>query len=170
MAIAQTYVPIATTTFSNSSTNNYTFSSIPSSYTDLVIIMSATQNGSSAQNILMQFNGDSGSNYSVTMMGSGGGTPESQHFPNVSNIQLDRYGYPSSGSDFNTYVINIMNYSNTTTYKTILNRDGKAISGGTEAWVGLWRNTAAINSIKLFFANYYFNAGSTITLYGIASA
>jgi hypothetical protein len=65
-----------------------------------------------------------------------------------------------------------MNYSNTTTYKTALNRSNQA-AGGVDATVGLWRSTAAIDTIR-FYANtngsQNFLTGSTFTLYGIAAA
>jgi hypothetical protein len=44
---------------------------------------------------------------------------------------------------------------------------GNIASGGTEAVVGLWRNTAAITDIQLFAAASTFAIGSTFTLYGI---
>jgi hypothetical protein len=70
-----------------------------------------------------------------------------------------------------TAIWNIQNYSNTTTNKTVLFRDGMAthITGLT---VGLWRNTAAINRIDLSpeFGSQVFYSGSTFTLYGIKAA
>jgi hypothetical protein len=60
-----------------------------------------------------------------------------------------------------------MNYSNSTTYKTILGRSNAATSG-TSAAVGLWRSTSAINSIEI--GTVSFTAGSTFSLYGIAAA
>jgi hypothetical protein len=66
-----------------------------------------------------------------------------------------------------------MNYSNATTYKSILirsrgTRDND--STDTTAIVGLWSSTSAINIIKIFPASGNILAGSTFTLYGIASA
>ena len=63
-----------------------------------------------------------------------------------------------------------MNYANTTTNKTVLLRNNNT-AFGTEAQVGLWRSTSAINTIKLYLdrAEYYV-VGSTFTLYGIKAA
>jgi hypothetical protein len=58
------------------------------------------------------------------------------------------------------------NYSNATTYKSILMRVGKA-TNGTDAMVGLWRSTSAINTIKLMGSNALYG---TLTLYGIKAA
>jgi hypothetical protein len=63
-----------------------------------------------------------------------------------------------------------MNYSNTTTNKTILSRINNA-ENSTVARVTLWRNTAAISTIFLTEGNgANFIAGSTFTLYGIKAA
>jgi hypothetical protein len=63
-----------------------------------------------------------------------------------------------------------MNYSNTTTYKTVLLRSNNA-SAITVATVGLWRSTSAINTIKIYADGAaVFSVGSTFTLYGIKAA
>ena len=65
-----------------------------------------------------------------------------------------------------------MNYSNTTTNKTVLARGNNASDAsypGTEAFVGLWRSTAAINRIDFSSNSKTWNAG-TFTLYGIKAA
>jgi hypothetical protein len=72
---------------------------------------------------------------------------------------------PSTNFNFNL-LVNVMNYSNATTYKTFLAR-GNIAAGGTEAVVGLWRNTAAITSLELLPTASTFATGSTFTLYGI---
>jgi hypothetical protein len=61
-----------------------------------------------------------------------------------------------------------MNYSNTTTYKTILARSNNA-GIGLDAIVSLWRSTAAINTVNVL-ADTNFEAGTSFTLYGIAAA
>jgi hypothetical protein len=61
-----------------------------------------------------------------------------------------------------------MNYANTSTYKTVLTRSNKYDRVG--AIVGLWRSTAAINSITLTAYSNTYAIGSTFTLYGIAAA
>jgi hypothetical protein len=69
-----TYEPIQTTAFT-SATASYTFSSIPSTYTDLVIVFVGQQNSTfSGRNLNIQFNGDTGSNYgSVQILSTGDG-------------------------------------------------------------------------------------------------
>jgi hypothetical protein len=68
-------------------------------------------------------------------------------------------------------VINFQNYSNTTTFKSALFRYGvnAAAANGVAATVGLYRDTAAINSITLR-TDSVFSIGTTVTIYGIAAA
>lgn len=166
-----TYTPIVTTTLS-SSVNSYTFTSIPGTYTDLVIIANFTGSGS-GNNLMMQVgNGsvDTGSNYSGTGMYGNGSSTASWRQSSVTAIQAT---YAIGLEATNVSTISLMNYANTTTSKTILNRSG-GLSGtynGTEATVSLWRSTSAINTIKLYGLNSAtITAGSTFTLYGIQAA
>jgi hypothetical protein len=84
-------------------------------------------------------------------------------------------GIPTASNTFGTVITNIMNYSNSTTFKTVLSRysNGSTSNGpGTEAIVGLWQNTSVINSItvKQNTGSNNLDTGSTFTLYGIAAA
>lgn len=165
MAAGSTYTPIATTTL-GSPTASYTFSSIPSTYTDLVLIIGGS-NVSGDQGIVTQVgNGsiDTGSNYSTTYLLGNGSSASSGRASNDTSIIAGRMDANPS-----TSIIHYMNYSNTTTYKTVLGRgnDGTYVI----QHVGLWRNTAAINTIKVYnLSSVNFAAGTVITLYGIAAA
>jgi len=173
MAAGSTYTPIATTTI-GSTTASYTFSSIPSTYTDLVLICSGYGASVDGNVFVCQVNGDTGTNYSTTRLSGNGTTASSGRRTSVTRAFLsDASGLPNSSSQISNYIVNFMNYSNTTTYKTIISRANVA-SGtypATEALVNLWRNTAAINEIKVFpDPSENFAAGFTLTLYGIAAA
>jgi hypothetical protein len=165
MAAGATYEPIATTTF-GSTAASYTFTSIPSTYTDLIII--ANVKSPTTGNMFIQFNSDTATNYSRTVLAGNGSTVVSARNANIAKIYCDYYGYFNTGFD-NTKIIQIMNYSNTTNNKTCLIRSGAAATG-TDAIVGLWRNTAAITSIRLDSDGSDFATGSIFTLYGIAAA
>jgi hypothetical protein len=156
-----TYEKIATTTASGS-VSSITFSAISGSYTDLVLIIQATV-ASGGHNQLLRFNSDTGSNYSVTRLYGTGSTAGSSRLSTQSNIQIDTEGYLNQ--TIANRVISIQNYSNTTTYKTLIGRDNNA-STGTGAFVGLWRSTSAITSIEVYTGSNYSNT-STFTLYGI---
>jgi hypothetical protein len=160
--MATTYEPIATTTL-GSATSTFTFSSIPGTYTDLVLIYSGA--GSAATDIYMQFNGDTGNNYSRTYIGGDGNSGFSARQSTFGGIL---FAYQTTGiSNCRT---NIMNYSNSTTYKTTIGTE--AIPGvAIASIVGLWKNTAAITSILLGPTGAQtMSAGTTLTLYGIKAA
>jgi hypothetical protein len=164
MAASSTYTPIATTTL-GSAASSYTFSSIPSTYTDLVLIANTTAAGN--QNILLRFNSDSGTNYSYTRV-TGAASATSNRESSIDAINL----YNSSASlngVMATTIIQVMNYANSTTYKTVIGR-GNGGANEVNAQVGLWRSTSAITSLTLSIFTTNFSAGSTFTLYGIASA
>ena len=154
-----TYEKIATTTL-GSATATVTLSSIPATYTDLVLIINGTIVGADGGN-LVRYNGDTGNNYSYTQMYGTGSATASNRDSNISNMQLGRQGSVQS-----TSIINVQNYSNTTTYKTAIAR-GNNTGGIVTAQVGLWRNTAAITSIAVSNESGNFNTGCTFTLYGI---
>ena len=164
MAAGSTYTPIATTTLSGVST--YTFSSIASTYTDLVLIASGTASNDNDWNI--RVNGDTGSNYSSTILTGNGTAASSLRTSSQAQAIADWNGFAGT-SGVAVGVFNFMNYANTSTYKTWLVRSNNA-AYGTDAVVSLWRSTAAINSITLFRATGTFNSGTTLTLYGIAAA
>jgi hypothetical protein len=62
-----------------------------------------------------------------------------------------------------------MNYSNSTTNKTVVARANNA-GNQLNALVALWRNTAAITNVTVDAIFGSFNSGTTVSLYGIASA
>ena len=162
--MAATYEPLATTTL-GSSASSVTFSSISGSYTDLVLIAQPSASGN--LNLVMEINSDTGSNYSFTALGGSGSSAGSNRDTNNTSGFIDWYGYMSTGQS--NYIININNYSNATTYKTILTRANNT-GNGTNANVTLWRSTSAITSIKLKTLSGTISSGSTFTLYGIKAA
>ena len=166
MAAGSTYTPIATTTI-GASTASYTFSSIPSTYTDLVLV---TMGGSQVGDILaVQFNGDTGTSYSETLVYGTGSSALSSRTTSNNWISLLGKSVGNSGNNYDNSVMSIMNYANTTTYKTVLSRQNIP-AYGVVADVGLWRNTAAINAIKIITSTGNIVSGTTFTLYGIAAA
>ena len=162
-----TYEKIATTTL-GSNQSSVTFSSISSAYTDLVIVMNGSDTG--GVQLAIQYNGDTGNNYSMVGLTGNGSIAYSVKGLNGALIQFGWDAYLESGYNYNA-IINIQNYSNTTTYKTLIGRANNATTGVT-ATAAMWRSTAAINEIKFLqaYGSDLFKTGSTFTLYGIARA
>ena len=165
-----TYEPIATATASGSS-GTLTFSSIPQTYTDLILVMKLGY-VSGGHYAIVRANGDSegNANYGNTyLLGTSGGASSGR------NGGLSGY-YSSFGIVGDTTlnfvtVMQIFNYSNTTTFKTSLTRANLANSG-TEAVVACRRtDTNAITSLEIKgTSSSVFATGSTFTLYGIKAA
>lgn len=157
----QTYTPIASTTV-GTATNSVTFSSIPSTYTDLILVVNGVLTGSGGGRF--RVNGDTGTNYSYTRVYGNGSAAASDR-----NSNQD-FAY---GSNLTTVVSNgiyhFMNYSNTTTNKTIISRNS-ASDAMVNAVANLWRSTAAINSITFDTGGYNMTTGFALALYGIKAA
>lgn len=167
----KTYEPIQTQVLA-SPTGTVTFSSIPQTYTDLILVnMYATTVLN--EDAIMRFNSDTGNNYSFTTLRGNGSSAVSSRTTNNSFIYLD---VDSSGTTLNTGIqttTHLQNYSNATTYKTTLGRSG-TLGGsytGTTLLAGLWRNTTAITTISVIASgSTTFVTGSSFTLYGIKAA
>jgi hypothetical protein len=174
--MASTYEPIAKTILTGSA-SSITLSSIPSTYTDLILIIRGVAGGSVEADKLW-LNNDTSALYSNTRLINGnsagtGGSPVSYRSSNANNISLQSVvGF--SGGDYGGYFIyQFQNYANTTTFKTFLARTNLQRSdGGSEvgAAVCLYRSTSAINQIT--FAGILANlaAGTSLELYGIKAA
>lgn len=162
-----TYTPIATTTLGTTS-SLVTFSSIPSTYTDLVVVISGriTTGVSYYQ---FKYNSDTGSNYSRTGITGTGSSATSERYGNETIGYPILTPLPTATSTFDISIVHIMNYANTTTYKTYIGR-GNDAGNNVTATVGLWRSTSAINRIDISPYASTFTSGSTFTLYGIKAA
>ena len=149
---------IAKYTVSGSSTTTYTFSSIPNNYTDLILVGSvATIASTDVVNV--RTNTDTATNYSRTFIYGDGSAAYSSRTTSDTTT-----GIATLDTTLTPIVLNFMNYSNTTTYKTWLYRGGKLYPAAQAA---LWRSTAAINSITVYFSSQTFVAGTTFSLYGV---
>jgi hypothetical protein len=166
MAAGATYFPIATQTL-GSAAASYTFTSIPTTYTDLILVFNGSEAGGSTPELRVG-NGsiDTGNNYGWTYMAGTGSSAITGRSSNADSI--NPAFNPTTNSRY-IVIYHFMNYSNTTTHKTTLIRANDT-TGRTVAEVALWRNTAAINQIRIYDPYNNINAGSTFTLYGIEYA
>jgi len=179
MPLPSTMTPIATSTLTAAGAT-VTFSSVPQTYTDLVLVVSVKTTSGAYPILKMQFNGDTATNYSYTnLIGSATSTVASARSSNIAQMYPGPgivTAIPDTANTFATGLINIMNYSNSTTYKTVLSRDAVPTNstGGTGqvgAYVNLWRSTAAVTSITVTTNNgSNYDVGSSFTLYGIKAA
>lgn len=144
-----------------SSAASVTFSSIPGTYRDLVLICDVTATATAA--LRARFNNDTGGNYSrVTMTGNG----SSANSYSGTNDSLTTVIAQLGTSAANIAVYNIMDYTATDKHKSVLARYNNT-SQGVETDAYRWANTSAINEIDVFPSNDNFAAGSTFHLYGV---
>jgi len=155
-----TYTLIASSTLT-ASTSDLTFSSIPATYTDLVLVLTKTSTLSASP--LIYINGDYGNNYSETFLRGDGSAANSGRISNTGFINTAS----NPGTAIMNTIVQFQDYSNTTTYKTVLWR-GNATDGQVAAGVGMRLNTAAINSITVGFVGA--NTTCKFKLYGIEAA
>lgn len=166
----KTYEPVSTTTL-GTATNIVTFSSIPQTYTDLILISNYATSVLN-EDAYVQFNSDTGSNYSRTHVRGNGSAASSSRASNQPFIPID---IDSSGTTLSTGIqatTHFIDYSNATTFKSIICRSGTTGGSftGTTLLAGLWRNTSAITRIDVKATGGNFVVGSTFTFYGVKSA
>ena len=167
--MAITYEPIASTTLSTTA-SSITFSSIPQTYTDLVLVTVTIAPNATQKYPVLRFNNDSATNYSVTGITGDGASAIPWYDSNYSSIEIAYAGITNAAPSLQIW--NIFSYTGST-YKSVLvnmsnDRNG---AGETNSGVGLWRSTDAITSV-LWRGDFNgtFAAGTSATLYGIKAA
>lgn len=162
----KTYKAIASQTLTGTETS-VTFSSIPQTYTDLVFILNPIGTSSGA-NYLARFNSDTGANYDGIRLTANGSTVASARYTITGGIQIHDY-LINGTSQVPVIICQIMNYSNTTTYKQLYAR-GNTASNWVQSSVGVWKSTSAITSVTFLSSSSNFQSGSSFSLYGIKAA
>lgn len=165
--MAVTYEPIQSYTTTGSQAT-ITFSSIPQTYTDLVVQGASRRgiNGAGDAGWNVTLNGDTGANYSVAMVYAGGST---------GGVNRNNFFYTGAVGDgvFCANTMNIMNYTSTSINKVALTQSFVYGNGSpaidSRYFCNLWRSNAAITSITLSPASGFWE-GSVLTLYGIKAA
>jgi hypothetical protein len=172
--MANTYIQIATYTASGS-VSSIDFTSIPSTYTDLLLKVSLR--GSDANNYVnsrITFNGSASGYTSRLLYGLGSGSPTSITNAVTTAVDYSAYGTGSlaTTSTFGIAEIYIPNYAGSA-YKS-LSIDGVSENNATTAiaalTAGLWSNSAAINQITITPGVGTLVQYSTATLYGISKS
>lgn len=161
-----TYDSIATTTLS-SAASTITFSSIPNTYTDLRLVI-FVNTASALSNSSIRINLDSGTNYSRTSLTGDGASANSARTTSQSDIS-----FPESNRSTTIPTMQIWDFFSYagSTNKTVLAISASDLngSGHIQNIVGLWRNTAAITSIRCQSNGGTYGIGTVATLYGIKS-
>lgn len=150
----QSTTAIATITLQQAS-STVTFSGIPNTYRDLILVMNFTTTGSASQYIYFNNDSTAGNYTGVYMRGTG----------SVANAgATGQYISTTPGSQI-LVSAQIIDYSTTDKHTTYISRaDNSAVQ--TVARSMRWANTAAVNTVLIANDSNSFAAGSTFSLYG----
>ena len=162
-----TFTLIASSTVGSGGAATIDFSSIPSTYTDLVLKISGRSSYSTtAVGIQFGFNGQAAgtSITGKTIQGAGSGTPVS-----YSAWQPNIDGASATASTFASVDIYLPNYtsSNNKSASSDSVQEDNATTAYAEMHAALWSNTSAINRITITPNSGSFVQHSTAYLYGI---
>tara|TARA_R110000868_G_scaffold144632_1_gene363941 strand:+ start:3356 stop:3880 length:525 start_codon:yes stop_codon:yes gene_type:complete len=174
--MATTYEAIATVTVGSGGASSISFSSIPNTFTDIKLVISARTNQSSwNDNSIVRFNGDSGNNYSNRRLNGSGSTVDSS-----SNTSQDGFYYwnfvgaNATASTFSNNEMYIPNYTSSNQKSFSAERvveNNSSTDNMVSLIAGIWTGTAAITSISIApFYGTLFSQYSTATLYGIKNS
>jgi hypothetical protein len=173
--MANTYTLISSNVLS-SSASSVTFSSIPSTYTDLVLKISSRGSVSANQTFLVSFNGaPSGSLYSTTELIGEGSTAFSQRTNSYSSVEAYALSNDSgtTANTFNNIEVYVPSYTASQNKPISLfgvKENNSASVNVIDADAALWRSTSAITSIVIAQGGGSFVSGSSFYLYGIKNS
>lgn len=178
MAAGGTYEPIATSTVSTP-VATITFSSIPSTYTDLKVIMNLSDDDAEAGTgaPTFTFNNDSSALYSqVRVSGRNDATLTTSLTTGQTKIYaLFWNNSPTSTTIFPLMIVDIFSYAGSSNKSCLItaadDRGASPTLGAVERMVGLYRSTTAISRMDITNdGNKKFETGSIVTIYGIKAA
>jgi hypothetical protein len=149
-----TYTALANITLA-SSTSTISFSNIPQTYKDLVLVVNRTSGTLTSP--ILRFNSDSASNYPQVYMQESGGTGGGYALGTSVGM---------SNNDLGTFIINILDYSATDKYKSAFTKWGDLGVTIVQMMYVRWNNLAAVTSLNL---SGTYPAGMTFNLFGVVS-
>ena len=174
--MANTYKLISSVTVGSGGAAAIEFTSIPATYTDLLVKLSgrSSRSGAYGEEFLLTFNNIT-SGYSEQWLRGTGSTVAGSSFSGSSIQQLGQPGAAATANTFGNWEFYITNYAGSNNKSIILDgvtESNSATAGHALAYLhaGLWSNSAAITSIKLSAGSYLAEEYSTAYLYGISNA
>lgn len=185
IAAPTSYQSISTITVGSGGSASIEFTSIPATFTHLQIrgILQTNRSGYIVDLTKVQFNSDTGANYSMHSFYAGYNTTANVNASGDANQNYMLFQGLNSGVGTNIFtgvVMDILDYANTNKSKTVGNFQGFDVNGtvgtgslgGTIALSGgNWRSTNAITSVKISMIDgTLFNQYSSLALYGIKGA
>jgi hypothetical protein len=172
--MATTYEAIATVTVGAGGASNIEFTSIPATFTDLLVKVSARSSDSGDNAFGLRFNGSSTAAYSMRRLWGNGSGAFSGLSTSVNNMEGILAVNPSgsTASTFGNAEIYIPNYTSSNNKSVSIDavNENNATTAYAELYAGLWSNTSAITQVTLGYMTGNFVQYSTATLYGIKNS
>lgn len=163
-------------TYGTLSSTNVDITNIPQTFQDLMFVMYVRSNAAvTTTPAIIYFNNDaSASNYSRTNLQGNGSSASSSRDTNFAQLYYQD-GMPGASATSGIYLattVHILNYANTSTFKTVLIRSAADLNGSglTNLVAATWRSTAGINRIISAPTTGQYAAGSTFALYGVKAS
>jgi hypothetical protein len=160
-----------------SSAASVTFSAIPSTYTDLVLRISArTDRAATSDSIKMTINSDGSAIYSFTKLRGDGTTAYSNSNTGNTYVSVENTdGNTATSNTFDSTEIYIPSYLSTANkpISSVIMREDNSTAATTynSVQAHLYRNTSAITSLSFAPSNGpNFVSGSSFYLYGISKS
>lgn len=168
--MANTMKLISEVTVGSGGTANINFASIPSTYTDLLLIGSCRTDGTyTDEDLLIKFN-NSTSNYARRRLGGTGSAAFMDYY--AANTPGRVNGNTSTAGTFNNFSIYIPNYTASepkiASYDTVT--ENSATASIQQIVAVTWNDTTAINQITLYETTRNLVQYSTAYLYGISKS
>lgn len=165
------YDSLATVTVPSGGVASITFAGIPTGYKHLQLrCLGRTTAAVDNDVAYLRFNGDSGTNYSAHDLRGNGGVIAAGGYPSQNAMYLQRFagGNQASGM-FGVVVADILDYANTSKYKTLRDLGGYDFNGSGNAYLasGLWLSTSAITSMTMTTSSGNWAQYTQFALYGV---
>jgi hypothetical protein len=175
--MANTFELIASSAVGAGGSSSITFSSIPSTYTDLCLKLSLRSSNTAGpyDSVRILLNGNASNVLQMDVYGTGSavgsealGSPENNTISYTSNAN-------NTANTFGNLYIYIANYASTSYTKAIFS-DGVAETNSASSLAtltaGLWNSTSAINSVQVtpYSGSYTFTQYSSASLHGIKNS
>ena len=166
--ITNSYESIATVTVGSGGQSTITFSSIPSTYKHLQVRGIARSAGAFTQGRI-KVNSDTGSNYTLHQLTGNGSTATASGFANEAGPVTIPIRMPDTANIFGAFVMDILDYQNTSKFKTIRTLGGADLNGSGSMILSsnLFRSTSAISQLDFDGNGENFAQYSQFALYGI---
>lgn len=169
--MANTYTLISSVTVGAGGASTIDFSSIPSTYTDLKLVLSARNGDTGGGAATVKFNADgTTTNYNYKRLVGTGSTTLSSGANALFWLYTDSQDW--TANTFGSGEMYVPNYAGSTQKSVSIDsiNENNATTVATSFWAGLWSGTAAINQITLTSTVGNFLQYTTAYLYGIKNS